>query len=187
MNSIIYFWEKECNMKDNALSVANYFIDLAKKDDTPLKPLKLMKLVYIAHGYMLAMLNRSVLDKRFDWVEAWKYGPVIPSVYHSFKNFKDAPITEKSVIFKSSDNDANDIDFVEPTLQDEKACKICDFVWKRYKDYSDSQLVTLLHGKGTPWGTIYEEGMNNRIPDSFTQIYYKNLVESLLEVAKNGK
>ena len=154
-------------MKDNALSIANYFIDLAKKDDAPLKPLKLMKLVYIAHGYMLAMLN--------------------PSVYYSFKDFKNAPITTKSIIFKSSDNDVNDIDFVEPTLQDENARKICDFVWKRYKDYSDSQLVTLLHGKGTPWGTIYEEGMNNRIPDSFTRIYYKDLVESLLEIAKNGK
>ena len=46
-------------MKDNALSVANYFIDLAKNDAMEIRPLRLIKLVYIAHGHMLAMLGRS--------------------------------------------------------------------------------------------------------------------------------
>lgn len=67
--------EQEENMKDSALSIANYFIDLAQSQSKEIKPLRLMKLVYIAHGFMLAMLNRSVLNPRFDRVEAWKYGP----------------------------------------------------------------------------------------------------------------
>lgn len=67
-------------MKDNALSVANYFIDLAKKENKNLTQLGLMKRVYIAHGFSLAINKESLLDKRFDKVEAWKYGPVIPSV-----------------------------------------------------------------------------------------------------------
>ena len=82
-------------MKDNALSMANYFIELAQKDGHEIRPLRLMKLVYIAHGFMLAMLDRSVLNPRFDRVEAWKYGPVIPSVYHSFKGYGASPITGK--------------------------------------------------------------------------------------------
>ena len=83
-------------MKDSALSVANYFVDKSLKETKALKPLKLMKLVYIAHGYMLAMLGYSVFSKRFDKVEAWKFGPVIPSVYHSFKRYGNQPITEKT-------------------------------------------------------------------------------------------
>ena len=85
-------------MKDNALSIANYFIDLANEDNEPIRPLKLMKLVYIAYGYALALLNRSIIDYRFDKVEAWKFGPVIPSVYHSFKIYGKKPITEKESI-----------------------------------------------------------------------------------------
>ena len=57
-----------------------------------------MKRVYIAHGFSLAINKESLLDKRFDKVEAWKYGPVIPSVYHSFKQYKADPITEKAVV-----------------------------------------------------------------------------------------
>ena len=75
-------------MKDNALSVANYLIDLAKKENKNLTQLGLMKRVYIAHGFSLAINKESLLDNRFDKVEAWKYGPVIPSVYHSFKQYK---------------------------------------------------------------------------------------------------
>ena len=53
-------------MKDNALSVANYLIDLAKKENKNLTQLGLMKRVYIAHGFSLAINKESLLDNRFD-------------------------------------------------------------------------------------------------------------------------
>lgn len=171
-------------MKDNALSVANYFIDLAQNDNVEIRPLRLMKLVYIAHGHMLAMLGRSVLDSRFDKVEAWKYGPVVPSVYHSFKHFRNNPITDKTVLLVCDDN--NTIDFKEPQLEDEDAKKICEYVWQRYKTYTDCDLVTLLHRKGSPWETVYVKGCNKPIPDEYTRVYYRRLVDTLLAAAKNG-
>ncbi len=57
----------------DALAVANYMLELAKEEGKELQPLKLMKLVYIAHGFMLALLGRSALNPRFDRVEAWQY------------------------------------------------------------------------------------------------------------------
>ena len=86
-------------MNINALSVANYFLELAHKENRPIHLLGLVKRVYIAHGFSLAMLDKPLIDPRFDPVEAWKYGPVIPSVYHSFKQYKASPITEPTVIW----------------------------------------------------------------------------------------
>ncbi len=168
-------------VKENALSVANYFIDLARKDGKTIRPLKLMKLVYLAYGYALAIIDRSIIDPRFDNVEAWRYGPVIPSVYHSFKQYRNSPITEKTVVMVSDDDYT--VDFVEPKLEDESARKVCDFVWKRYGEYTDSQLVTLLHGRATPWAQFYHEGQNCTIPEMETKLFYKGLVERLLAVA----
>lgn len=83
-------------MNMNALSVANYFIELAHKEGRHITQLGLMKRVYIAHGFSLALNYQSLLDPRFDKVEAWRYGPVIPSVYHSFKQYKASPYHGKN-------------------------------------------------------------------------------------------
>ena len=41
-------------METNALSVANYFVELSKRDGVDLHLLGLVKRVYIAHGFSLA-------------------------------------------------------------------------------------------------------------------------------------
>lgn len=165
-------------MKDNALSVANYFIELAQKDKREIRPLKLMKLTYIAYGYALALLGRSILNPRFDKVEAWKLGPVIPSVYHSFKMYGNGNITQKTILFKE---DASGNVVVEtPELQNEDTKVICKIVWAKYgMKFTDSELVTIMHGKGTPWGKVYEEGKNNPIPELYTEVYYKELIRRI--------
>ena len=49
-------------MKDNALAVANYFVELAQKESKPITLLGLVKRVYIAHGFSLAIFHKSLLD-----------------------------------------------------------------------------------------------------------------------------
>lgn len=166
-------------MKTNALSVANYFIELAQKEGAKITQLGLMKRVYAAHGFSLALLNRPLLDDRFDCVQAWKYGPVIPSVYHSFKLYRDKPITAKTIMAKWDEKQMKEF-FVTPELEDIKAKVIVELVWKRYKGYSDSEMVTLTHKDGTPWALCYEEGMNNEIPDSYTKLYYEKLIKNIM-------
>lgn len=175
-------------MKDSALSIANYFVDLAHKRGTEIKPLRLMKLVYIAHGFMLALLDRSVLNPRFDKVEAWKYGPVIPSVYHSFKIYGNNPIKEKTTIFTDEKDVDGNVEYkiVTPILEDKEAMMVCDAVYMRYERFSDWDLVTFLHKSNSPWGLVYKEGENKVIPDMYTRIYFKKLVESMVKNAFNG-
>ena len=160
-------------MKSNAMALANYFVNLANNQNVELKLLGLIKRVYITHGFSLALFDIPAIDPRFDVVEAWRLGPVIPSVYHSFKHFKDNKITEEAVI---ADLKGGDIKYVTPELTDKNTKEIAEKVWKRYFDYSDSELVKILHRKGTPWGMCYVEGKNNPIPDLYTKVYYKKLL-----------
>ena len=163
-------------MKTNALSVANYFIELAQKEGTPVHLLGLVKRVYIAHGFALALLEHGLLDSRFDKVEAWKYGPVIPSVYHSFKQFRAKEITEKTVVMEWDEkNQCPTFETPDLTGRDEK--RIVEMVWKRYRGYSDSELVDLTHRKGTPWDLCFIKGENVAIPDILTEDYYRRLTE----------
>jgi uncharacterized phage-associated protein len=159
-------------MNTNAIAIANYFIALAREKNMEIRLLGLMKRVYITHGFCLAIFNRSALDSRFDVVEAWKLGPVIPSVYDSFKHFKNNPVTEEAVTLTNSEYEYKIV-----KLEDEDVKGISDAVWIRYAGFSDSQLVELLHRKGTPWGLCYEKGKNNVIPDLYTKVYYKKLLE----------
>lgn len=166
-------------MKDNALAVANYFVELAKNEGKPITLLGLVKRVYIAHGFSLAIYHKSLLDPRFDRVEAWKYGPVIPCVYHSFKQNRANPITEPTIVM-SWDSEKYEPKFYTPKLEDKQAREIVEMVWKRYHSKTDSQMVSLTHHPGTPWELCYIEGRNKEIPDEITEIYYKQIVDSFI-------
>lgn len=44
--------------------------------------MQVIKMAHIAHGYSLAIHNEPLVDEA---VEAWKYGPVVPSLYYRAK------------------------------------------------------------------------------------------------------
>lgn len=167
-------------MKTNALSVANYFIDLAHEDTKPIHLLGLVKRVYIAHGFALALLGRGLLDPRFDKVEAWRYGPVIPSVYHSFKQYKKEPIENGTVIMEWDAINKEPV-FETPILTKTDEIAIVKMVWQRYSSFSDGELVDLTHKAGSPWDICFEEGKNIEIPDQLTELYYKRLIANVVK------
>lgn len=185
MNQHLDFRNTE--MENYALAIANYFIDLAYKDHKPIRPLKLMKLVYIAHGYILALLDKPTEGSKLEEVQAWQYGPVFPSVYYSFKQYGRNPIDKKTTVFDFSDTEFPDSVEITPMLTDEDAKSICKFVWRQYGKYSDSSLVETLHAEGTPWRKIYEAGKNKIIPDSLTKEHYKKVIAKTLENVRENK
>lgn len=166
-------------MKTDAIAVANYFIELAKKANKPIHLLGLVKRVYIAHGFSLAINNKGLINPRFDKVEAWRYGPVIPSVYHTFKQYKAEPIT-KFADNMCWDDKTLQPKWIAPVLKDEDDKKVVEMVWKRYINFQDAELVSLTHKKGTPWYLCYIENENVPIPDELTASYYEQLVKNIL-------
>ncbi|MDR3569898.1 MAG: DUF4065 domain-containing protein [Syntrophobacteraceae bacterium] len=69
--------------KYTAFDVAKYFLSRAEREDQELlSNLKLQKLVYYAQGMHLAMRDAPLFGDR---IEAWDYGPVVPDLYHFYK------------------------------------------------------------------------------------------------------
>ncbi len=69
----------------NVNDVAKYFLFLVDPEAGDLiSNLKLQKLIYYSQGFHLAMHNTPLFD---DDVLAWDHGPVVESVYHSYKHF----------------------------------------------------------------------------------------------------
>ncbi len=159
-------------MPFNSKAVANEFLRLAEAEGRMLTPMALIKLVYFAHGWCLALTGRPLLDEN---VEAWKYGPVVPSLYHEFKEFGNTPITRHARKFSFIKLNADD----EPQLSgpdSEAAKQIIRRVWEVYKNLSPIQLSNLTHFPGSPWSqTPNKEIKGTDIPNTLIREYFAAL------------
>src|SRR5260364_350033 len=76
--------QKEAAMV-SVFDVANYFLTLVEEEvGDALSNLKLQKLVYYAQGFHLALFSRPLFENA---IEAWTHGPVIPGLYHAYKQY----------------------------------------------------------------------------------------------------
>lgn len=167
-------------MKTDASAIANYFIQKGINTGKEVTMLKLLKLVYIAHGYSLALLNRSLLNPNYDIVEAWQYGPVVPSLYHTLK-FNGAKKIDKTISIPKFTTEG--CEFIESKVEDgdNELQEVLDFVWDRYNPLSSSDLIELLHAEGTPWSIVYKPHQNVVIPDKLTKDFYKLMIKIMIK------
>lgn len=131
-------------MKHSPKSIANYFLAKAWESGSPLDPMKLQKLIYYANGWYAGQTGESLLNEP---IEAWPYGPVIPSLYHEFKRFGGRSITAPATEF-----DASEFSYVPvPPPHDRRLCEYLDRIWDGYSVYSGVQLSEMTHSPGGPW------------------------------------
>lgn len=153
-------------MYQDAFAVANEFLLLGERDQIKITPIKLLKLVYIAHGWHLAFLGEPLLR---DQVEAWKYGPVVRRLYHTFKMFGNQPIERDEIPVELPR-----LNMSEPLA--EFSMMIINRVWETYKRYTGPQLSQLTHQEDTPWYSVWNrEGryrLGTDIPDREIEEYY---------------
>jgi uncharacterized phage-associated protein len=148
-----------------ALDIALKMLEIAKKDGEILTHLQLQKLVYIAHGLSLAQHGKPLLK---EGVETWRYGPVIPSIYHKFKRFGSGVLRK----YKKSS-----------LAIDESSQELLEYVVKKFSLYSGTQLSSLTHQKDSPWYKVWydREGREIRgalIPDEIIKEHYDKILES---------
>lgn len=160
-----------------ATAVANEFLKIAKAEGKDLTPMKLQKLVYFAHGWYLALTGDPLISER---VEAWQYGPVIPSLYRQFKEYGNA-----SIGFPALDSrwDGSRPTFVVPSLDimgspsvREKARQVIRKVWELYGGFTPFRLSNATHAPDGPWAQVYRDGCKSTIiPDEAIKEYFRGL------------
>lgn len=142
----------------SSILIANSMLALAQKDKAELTPLKLMKLVYLSHGWYLGEHKKSLIKEP---MEAWQYGPVIRNLYQNIKEFGSSPIP-----YPLSDNEEIKL---EPHQE-----KLLQKIYDYYGKFSAIKLSTLTHESGSPWETTWNiYGKNGTISNDLIQDFYE--------------
>lgn len=152
-----------------ATQVAQEIINRGKKLTPPryFTPMQLLKLVYVAHGWMLGLYGRPLI---VDDVEAWMYGPVIPTLYKEIKHYRDQIVS--------------DIDRVKLYPFDKYESKLIDQVIDQYGKLSGAMLSRITHAPNTPWSFTYKERSkghkisNDLIADHYQLLYLNKQMEN---------
>lgn len=133
------------------IDVAKYI--LSKIDCTHLK---LEKMTYLCYAeYLFAKDKKMFMDN----IYAFMYGPVVETVYDSYKHYKDkeeknidrkkiSEMPSKSRILFARDG-MDKFNCIEKTIE-------------KYGKYSAAELVNITHKKNSPWDIAYD-GTDHRI------------------------
>lgn len=133
----------------NAKSVAKELVRLSLEGDDPdpLTNKRLQKLLYYAQAWSLVVRESELFPED---IQAWRWGPVVPDVYHSLPG-QGANIIQGDAFADSPDLSADEAEFVSR-------------VWEAYKPYSASELSRRTHEE-TPykkaWGDRPVDGIGN--------------------------
>ncbi len=152
--------------------VAHCLWDIALKDMgyPNLTNFRMQKLLYLAHGYYLAMEKRPFITQNF---YAWQHGPVIPELYQIYKPYMGEVITENTIITE---------DLGKLKKADEK---YLTRFWKGFKKLTISQLYAHTHRENSPWDLFYTKQKNSIIDNDIIEAYYARELERMDKNAKN--
>ena len=132
--------------------VANRFLEIARLEGKTIDPMKLQKLVYLAHAWNLAFTGQPLIQEQF---EAWKFGPVCPPLYRLYKQFGSGPIPAP----------VNGQSALEHTFE-----HIIREAWRVYGERTGMNLSDLTHESGSAWSQVFSSRLFNVvIPNDFIQ------------------
>ena len=114
--------------------------------------------MFFAHGWTLGIHGKPL---HYDEWEAWRYGPVLPVIYHNLSYFVADPVTDK-------------IAFADPPSFDADEMAIIDAIHRDYRPVGAIRLSRLTHQKGSPWDQTRKKRLGNNliIPNEVIQRYY---------------
>lgn len=138
-------------------SIANALLDIAQEAGIELTNLTLNKIIYFVHTDCMLQKAERLSSLTF---EAWQYGPVLPIIYHQFKEHNRRPITNRATKLDPESGQRLVVEYHD--LSDK-----LPFIKERFFEYaklSASALVELSHEPGGAWhkvwnGTVDSIGM----------------------------
>lgn len=127
-----------------AVPLSRYIVAKCVQDGCPISNLQLQKILYYVQKEFLKSGSPAFSDD----VEAWQFGPVVPSVYFRFCGFGAMPITfcgdnEKPVQLSSMDQ------------------IVIDRIVEEKRTLPPWDLVEETHKPGGAWDKVYHNGEGN--------------------------
>lgn len=145
----------------NALRIADFIICLANLNGDTITNLKLQKLLYYAQAWFLVNNNNQRLFS--DEIQAWQYGPVVPSVYEQYQSFGRTPIFIDCNI---------ETDFEDLSIEVKRYLReFCE----TFLRFSATELVGMTHQE-LPWNQAVKEGYRTSINTDTMFHYYTNML-----------
>jgi len=154
-------------------TIANYFLDRAATEGRALTPMQLIKLVYIAHGWYLGYFNEPLINET---VQAWRYGPVIKSLYDRVKNYGSGAVREPIQTGAAP--------WIRDAKVDSQTETLLSSVWESYARFSGVQLSAMTHQDDTPWYEAWhrQDGKSQyyaEISDELIRSHYRQKIQQM--------
>lgn len=142
-------------MAYKVLDIANKLLLRAKNNERGdlMSNMKLQKMLYYQQGFHLAYFGTPLFDED---IEAWMYGPVVPSVYAHYKNCGRQGIMPETE---------------EELPLDKKEEALFSEVYRVYGAYDAIGLMDMTHSE-TPWKAT-PTGQGNIINKELMQSFFK--------------
>ena len=153
----------------SAHDVAKYFVALVDEDaGDSISNLKLQKLLYYAQGFHLALHGKPLFHEK---IKAWDHGPVVPQVYHMYKEHGANAIPKEEI---------------DPHIYTKEVRELLDEVYSVYGQFSAGKLRSMTHNE-PPWrDTPSGEAISH---DALRQFFKTLLIdeETKATAAKQGR
>ena len=148
-------------MPYSASAIAYAFVIKGIEEGRFVTQMKLQKMVYFAHGYHLAKFGTPLINEEF---EAWKFGPVVPDIYQSYKLYGSDMIIDPGLVRNTA----------KPLTFSASAQEAIDYTWAVTKNLSAFQLSHWSHLEDSPWAAVYNstnglQAINNEAIKSYFQ------------------
>lgn len=137
----------------SAVAVANFFIKKSLDNNILMTHMHLQKMLFFAHAFYYKHKGKPLISDPF---VAWQHGPVIETLYHDLKKYKDGKITDLIVVPKPDNTDEKKhVSFraVTPYVneEDSELIQYLDSVWNSLAHVETWRLRSLSHKEGGAW------------------------------------
>ncbi len=140
-------------MAYSPVSVLNGILEFGFRDGVAVDPMKAQKLTFFSHGYYIAATGEPLLNEYF---QAWKLGPVVPSLYHSLKKYRSGRISEYGIVWGPDGN----LVPAAPPENDSIYTEVREFVWSTYGRWDSMALSNLTHARDGAWDRTLRDSPN---------------------------
>lgn len=121
--------------------------EICRNSNWTITNLELQKILYIAQMFSLGQRGTALFPNN---IEAWDYGPVVPSIYHEFKFFGNLPIPLSAFPKGECGICVEDATFISA---------ISDLL----KGLKGWELVAITHRDGGAWQQTYRPGIKHLV------------------------